>query len=73
MQEYWIDVTKIEELQTVQDVDALDNLFAKAKSTIVNGESVVLFRTTGGVKSEFDWLTTLDDLEAYRKAVYKYL
>ena len=73
MQEYRIDVTKIEELQTVQDVDALDNLFAKAKSTIVNGEAVILFRTANGAKNEFDRLTTLEDLEAYRETVYKYL
>lgn len=73
MQAYHIDVAKIEDLQTVKDVDGLDRIFAKAKSTIVNGEEVILFRGAAGRGNEFDRLTTLDDLEAYRKGVYKYL
>ena len=74
MREYVIDVSKIEELQTLNDKDELENIFSKAKSTIVNGEDVLLIRKNKtGTQEKFDELTTLDDLEQYRKRVFRYL
>ncbi|GAB4091442.1 hypothetical protein [Flaviaesturariibacter terrae] len=74
MQEYIIDVTQIEEWQTIRDLDALDRVFQRAKSTIVNGERVVLLRSTrAGKREAFDELTTLDELERYRAGVFRYL
>lgn len=74
MQEYIIDVTQVEEWQTIKDLDSLDRIFQRAKSTIVNGERVVLVRSDrSGARTAFDELTTLDDLERYRVSVYRYL
>ena len=75
MNPYNIDVSKVEELQMIGNIDELDNMFERAKRTIVNGEPVLLLRSQrgGGPPSKFDELTTLEDLEAYRAQVYKYL
>jgi hypothetical protein len=74
MQDYIIDVTRIEELQMVTDKDSLDSIFSKAKSTIVNGAEVILQRTApDGNKLRFDQMSTLEDLDRYRREVYKYL
>jgi hypothetical protein len=74
MQEFIIDVTRVEEWQTIADTDSLERLFQRAKSTIVNGERVVLVRSDrSGKATPFDELTTLDDLERYRKQVFRYL
>lgn len=74
MQEYIINVAEVEELQTIKNVDALDTIFARAKSTVVNGESVIIVRKFNDGRTErFDEITTLEELETYRKHVYKYL
>lgn len=74
MNEFLINVGTIEELQTIKDIDELEKIFTKAKSTIVNGEAVVLIRKDkNGVALKFDELTTLEDLELYRKTVFRYL
>lgn len=74
MQEYKIDVSKIEELQTINNTRALDRIFKDAQSTIVNGEAVWLTRKNKeGQFEKFDELTTLEDLNVYKKSVYKYL
>jgi hypothetical protein len=74
MQNYIINVVQIEELQTTNDVDELSRIFGKAKSTIVNGEQVLLVRKfPDGHSEKFDQLTTLDDLEMYQKRIFKYL
>ena len=71
---YEIDVTKIEELQTLRDTDELDRIFTRARSAIVNGESVFLVRKKGGKGGErFDEFTTLEDLDRYKTSVYRYL
>jgi len=74
MRELVIEVGMIEEWQTLNDVNELERVFEKARSTIVNGEKVILARKQkkGGI-DKFDELTTLDDLEEYRKRVYMYL
>jgi hypothetical protein len=74
MREYIINVGKIEELQTVGDVSQLENIFTRARSTIVNGEKVILVRQNGSAAAEkFDELSTLSDLQQYKKQVFKYL
>jgi hypothetical protein len=73
MNSYWINVTEVENLQKTHDVDELERIFSKAKSTIVNGESVVLARKQNERTEKFDELTTLPDLEEYRRSVFKYL
>lgn len=74
MREYVIDVTRIEELQTLNDKDELENIFFRAKSTIVNGEKVLLVRKDKNGRSEkFDEMSTENDLEQYRERVFRYL
>ncbi|GAA4323549.1 hypothetical protein [Flaviaesturariibacter amylovorans] len=74
MQEYTIDVTQVEEWQTIRDIDSLETMFQRAKSTIVNGERVLLVRSDRqGNQAQFDELTTLEDLERYRASVFRYL
>ena len=74
MQEYVIDVLRIEELQTLNDQDALEKIFSRAQSTIVNGEKVVLVRKDKtGAAQKFDEFSTLEDLKRYKKSVFKYL
>jgi hypothetical protein len=74
MREYVIDVSRIEELQTLSDKVELENIFFRAKSTIVNGEKVLLIRRDKKGRSEkFDELNTEDELEKYRQRVFKYL
>jgi hypothetical protein len=74
MREYVIDVSKIEELQTLNDKHELEKIFFRAQSTIVNGEKVILVRRNkSGSSQKFDELTSLEDLNRYRKSVLKYL
>jgi hypothetical protein len=74
MREYVIDVSGIEELQTLNDKNELENIFSRAKSTIVNGEKVLLVRKDKRGKNEkFDEINTEDELEQYRQRVFKYL
>jgi hypothetical protein len=73
MNSYLINVGEVENLQNTKDVDELERIFLKAKSTIVNGESVILVRKQKETTEKFDELTTLTDLDEYRKMVFKYL
>lgn len=74
MREYVIDVSRIEDLQTLNDKNELEKIFSRAQSTIVNGETVMLVRKDrSGTSQKFDELSTLEDLERYRKSVFKYL
>jgi hypothetical protein len=74
MQEYIINVSQIEELQTINDLDSLDKIFTRASHTIIGGEKVVLVRSNARGKTEkFDEITTEGDLATYKKSVYKYL
>ena len=69
-----IDVSRIEELQTLNDKHELEKIFSKAQSTIVNGEAVMLVRKDRkGSSQKFDELSTLEDLKRYKKSVFKYL
>ena len=74
MKTYVIDVSKIEELQNLNDKNELENIFYRANSTIVNGETVMLVRKNkNGGSEKFDEITTQEDLEQFRKQVFKYL
>ena len=74
MNDYTINVAQIEELQTINNVDELENIFTRAKSAIVNGAKVILVRKYATGKSfRFDEIDTLDTLATYRKGVFKYL
>lgn len=74
MRAYLIDVSRIEELQNLNDKGELEKIFFKAQSTIVNGEVVKLVRKDRqGLAQKFDELSTLEDLERYKRSVFKYL
>jgi hypothetical protein len=74
MNEYVINVSRIEELQNLNDTEELKTIFFRAKSTIVNGEKVFLVRKSGTSPAQkFEEFSTLEDLELYRKDVFKYL
>lgn len=74
MQDYTIDATHIEELQMTNNVQALESIFDKARSAIVNGALVILIRKQfNGKKEKFDQISTLPDLESYRLQVMKYI
>ncbi len=74
MQDLVINVTEIEELQTIKDVNALEQLFTKAKRTIVGGAAVRLIRKEhDGTTNQFDVLDSEEQLAEYRKSVFKYL
>jgi hypothetical protein len=58
----------------LNDRNALDAIFNRAKSTIVNGEIVALVRETRtGEVYRFEEISNLADLEVYKKNVYKYV
>ena len=74
MEDYIINVGKVEEWQMVNDVPALDEVFQRAKRTLVGGGTVALIREQrDGATWKVDEFSNLDDFEAYKKNVYKYL
>lgn len=74
MQDYVINVTQIEELQTLNDRNALDTIFERAQRVVVGGGTVILVRQhPNGQRYQFDAFTTEGDLAAYKNNVYKYL
>jgi hypothetical protein len=74
MAEYTIYVGQIEELQMLNDKQALDAIFRKAQSAVVGGEVVALVRkTSSGQEYRFEEISTLEDLNEYKKNVYKYV
>jgi hypothetical protein len=74
MSDYTINVTQIEELQTIANTSALENIFDKAKSAVVQGGVVNLVRKKeNGSGDKFDEISTEADLDAYKKSVFKYL
>jgi hypothetical protein len=74
MAEYIIYVGQIEEFQMLNDRQALDAIFRKAQSAVVGGEVVALVRkTSSGQEYRFEEISTLEDLNEYKKNVYKYV
>jgi len=74
MEDLVIAVNNIEEWQTLNDTNSLGRVFRKAQSVLVGGGKVVLERVQpSGQRDRFEEFTTLEELEAYKKNVYKYL
>lgn len=74
MEDYIINVGKVEEWQTIRDLTALDEVFQRAKRTLVGGGTVALVREQrNGDSYRFEEFTNLEDFEQYKKNVYKYL
>jgi len=74
MEDLVIAVNNIEEWQTLNDTNSLGRVFRKAQSVLVGGGKVVLERVQpSGQRYRFEEFTTLEDLEVYKKNVYKYL
>ncbi|HXB95216.1 MAG TPA: hypothetical protein VNU70_08665 [Puia sp.] len=74
MEDFIINVGKVEEWQTIRDMDSLKELFQRAKRTLVGGGTVALVREQrNGPAYRFEAFTNLEDLEQYRQHVYKYL
>jgi len=74
MAEYIIYVGQIEEYQMLNDRQSLDAIFRKAQSAVVGGEVVALVRqNANGASYRFEEISTLEDLNVYKKNVYKYV
>ena len=74
MEDYIINVGKVEEWQTIRDIASLDEVFQREKRTLVGGGTVALVRIQrNGESYRFEEFTNLEDFEQYKKNVYKYL
>jgi len=74
MEDLVITVNNIEEWQTLNDTNNLGRVFRKAQSVLVGGGKVVLERVQpSGEHYKFDEFTSLEDLEVYKKNVYRYI
>lgn len=74
MAEYIIYVGQIEEFQMLNDRQSLDAVFRKAQSAVVGGEVVALVRKNpNGESYRFEEISTLEDLNEYKRNVYKYV
>lgn len=74
MQDYTIIVNKIEELQSIKDVQELEMILDRARRTIIGGDNVLLVRQDRqGNESLFETITNERDFERYREQVMKYL
>lgn len=74
MAEYTINVSEIEDHQTISNVAELIQMFARAQSTVVQGGTVILIRRTpDGSVYKFDEIITETGIENYKLQVFKYL
>lgn len=74
MEDYIISVNKIEELQTIKDVQALETILERARRTIIGGAAVVLVRErSGGQPEKFETFTDEEEFRRYRERVLRYL
>ncbi|MGN6416375.1 MAG: hypothetical protein ACTHMC_02705 [Pseudobacter sp.] len=74
MEDFVIVVNRIEELQTIRDVQELELIFEKAKRTIIGGQEVILVRENrDGRQDRFQSFSNEQDFEEYRKQVFRYL
>ena len=74
MDDYIINVGKVEEWQMVRDISSLDEVFIRAKRILVGGGTVALMRDQrDGSTWKVGEFSNLEDFEAYRDNVYKYL
>lgn len=74
MAEYIINVNTVEDLQMINDLVELHQMFSRAQSTVAQGGTVVLVRqNTDGSSYRFDEITTEAEVENYKEKVFKYL
>ena len=74
MEDYVINVGKVEEWQMVNDISSLNEVFQRAKRVLVGGGTVALVREQrDGTSWKVDEFSNLEDFEKYRENVYKYL
>lgn len=74
MIEFTIDIGQVEEWQVLKDIQELNRMFTKAKSTVVQGGIVLLSRNnTDGNSYKTEEITTETELKIYREKVFKYL
>lgn len=74
MPEFQIDVSEIENHQTLKNIVELESIFLRARSVIRQGGAVSLIRKTlDGTTNKFDELSTDEELENYKQNVFKYL
>jgi len=74
MAEFTINVNEVEDLQTISNVTELNQMFSKAQSTIVQGGTVIITRRApDGSVYKFDEITTEEEMDNYKKSVFKYL
>lgn len=74
MNDYSVNVTKVEELQMTSSLMELEQIFSKAQSIVVQGGAVILTRQNAdGTAYKFDEITTEADLDTYKNSVFKYL
>ena len=74
MEDYIINVGKVEEWQMLKDLAALDELFQRARRVLVGGGTVALVREQrSGETYRFEEFTNLEEFDQYKKNVYKYL
>jgi hypothetical protein len=74
MEDYIINVGKVEEWQMINDITSLDEVFQRAKRVLVGGGIVALVREQrDGSSWKVDEFSSLEDFEKYRENVYKYL
>lgn len=74
MEDYIISVNKVEELQTIKDVQALEVILERARRTIIGGAAVVLVRERiTGEPERFETFTDEGEFKKYRERVLRYL
>lgn len=74
MEDYTILVNQIEELQTIKDIQLLEQILDRAKRTIIGGNDVLLVREgAGGTRYIFNTISNEQDFEQYRNQVFRYL
>lgn len=74
MEDYIISVNKVEELQTIKDVQALEVILERARRTIIGGAAVVLVRERiTGEPERFETFTDDEEFKKYRERVLRYL
>ena len=74
MDNFSILVNKIEEWQMINDRSSLDEVFQRAKRVLVGGGTVILMRTQpSGETYPFEEISNLEDFDAYKTRVYKYI
>ena len=74
MEDYVINVGKVEEWQMINDISSLNEVFQRAKRVLVGGGTVTVIREQrDGTTWKVDEFSDLGEFEKYRENVYKYL